>query len=679
MISAHDFLKALTIVLCVAAVTTVLFQRLRQPVVLGYLVAGLIIGPHVPIPLVADTAVIEALSELGVILVMFSLGLEFSFKQLRRVGPTAGLTAIIECSIMVSLGFGVARMLGWSNTESLFTGAIVAISSTTIIVKTFDEQGITGALRDWVVGVLVVEDLVAIILLTTLTAVAGGAGLSAADLMAMVGRLAAFLLALVGVGVLIVPRLARAVVKLNRRETTLVASIGFCFSLALLAQHFGYSVALGAFIAGSLIAESGEAKHVESLIVPVRDLFAAIFFVSVGMLIDPALVAVHWQAIAVLSVVVVAGKSINVTVGTFLTNGNTRTAVRAGMSLSQIGEFSFILAGVGLSTGATGRFLYPVVATVSAITTFSTAWLVKGSGPVASWVDRKLPRKVQTFTTLYASWLEQLRQPTASKGVWSPVVRAVRLLVLDAGLLVGVIVGTSLARRELTQVPWWALAIVASAIAAPLCIGIARVAQRLGAQIAEVALPARVDGKVDLAAAPRRAFVVTLQVAIVLVLGLPMLAVTQPFWPRFPAAVVLLGVLAVLGVAFWRSTTNLEGHVRAGAQVMVESLIERSRRGLEPTTVEPDLAHLLPGLGSPRLIELRSGSLAVGKTLAYLNVRGVTGATVLALTRDGESHLVPTAHEVFRSGDRLTLTGTREAVDAAAALLLGPGSGESVT
>src|SRR5262245_15414881 len=248
MVGAHEFLKAITVVLCVAAVTTVLFQRLRQPVVLGYILAGLIVGPHIPIPLVADRETIQTLSELGVILLMFSLGLEFSLKKLVQVGPTAGLTAIVETSFMVWLGFMMGQVFGWTTRESVFAGAIVAISSTTIVAKAFDERGVAGKLREIVVGVLIVEDLIAILLLTILIAISSGDTLSAGTLLMSSGRLAAFLAGLISVGMLLVPRTIRAINRLNRPETTLVTSIGLCFGVALLAQKFGYSVALGAFI-----------------------------------------------------------------------------------------------------------------------------------------------------------------------------------------------------------------------------------------------------------------------------------------------------------------------------------------------------------------------------------------------------------------------------------------------
>jgi CPA2 family monovalent cation:H+ antiporter-2 len=252
---AHAFLVALTIVLGVAAVTTVVFQRFRQPVVLGYILAGFIIGPNVPVPLVADRQIIQTLSELGVILLMFSLGLEFSLSRLAKLGATIVLTTLLETSLMGWLGFTTGQLFGWTTVESLFAGAIIAISSTTIVAKAFEEQKIKGPLRELVVGVLIVEDLIVVLLMATLTAVASGRGLSAGDMAITTGRLAAFLTALVVVGLLVVPRAVRAINRLKRPETTVVASIGFCFAVSLLAHELGYSVALGAFIAGSLIAE----------------------------------------------------------------------------------------------------------------------------------------------------------------------------------------------------------------------------------------------------------------------------------------------------------------------------------------------------------------------------------------------------------------------------------------
>ncbi|QRK09089.1 cation:proton antiporter [Archangium violaceum] len=684
MHDAHDFLLALAMVLCVAAVTSVVFQRLHQPIVLGYIIAGLIIGPHVPIPLVADAAIVHTLSELGVILLMFSLGLEFSLRKLWQVGPTAGLTAIIQCSLMIWLGFVVGRAFGWTSRESIFTGAIIAISSTTIIAKAFDEQGIQGKLREIVVGVLIVEDLIAILLMATLTAISTGAGLSAGQLTLTVGRLALFLVGLVGVGLLVIPRTVRAVHRLQRPETLLVASIGICFAIALLAQSFGYSVALGAFLAGSLVAESGKEKDVEHLVQPVRDMFAAIFFVSVGMIIDPALIAQHWLAVVVLTVVVILGKLVGVALGVFLTGSGTRTAIQSGMSLAQIGEFSFIIAGLGLSLNATGQFLYPIAVAVSAITTLTTPFLIRASGPVANMVDRKLPKPLQTFAVLYGSWVEELRSAPPRQTAGAKIRRKIRLLLLDAALLAAIIIGTSVWLDRIAaavessiglDAPVARLLVIglASALATPFCVGVVQVARALGTLLAETAFPAA-EGRLDRAAAPRRALLVTLQLASVLIVGAPLVALTQPFLPGILGAAALLVLLIVLGVAFWRSATNLQGHVRAGSQVIVAALAAQAHhdRKAAPHGRALKTVHaILPGLGEPTPVRLERSSPAVGRTLAELNLRGMTGATVLAIRRGEEQVVVPTANELLRAGDVLALAGTHEAIDAARAVLDG--------
>jgi CPA2 family monovalent cation:H+ antiporter-2 len=683
MPEARDFLSALAVVLCVAAVTTVAFQRLRQPVVLGYLLAGLIVGPHVPIPLVADGAAIRTLSELGVILLMFSLGLGFSLRGLVRVGPAAGLTALLETSVMLWLGFMAGRLMGWSSLESFFAGGVVAISSTTIVAKAFEERRSGGKVRDLVVGILVFEDLIAVLLIAILTGVASGRGLAAGPLVSTVATLAAFLVGLIAVGMLVVPRAVRAINRLNRPETTLVASIGICFAAALLARALGYSVALGAFIAGALIAESGEERRIAQLVEPVRDMFVAIFFVSVGMLIDPATVARHWLPVAVLTAVVVLGKTSGVSVGAFLTGRGLKTSVQAGMSLAQIGEFSFIIAGLGLSMRATGEFLYPVAVAVSAVTTLLTPRMIGGSQAVAAWVDRKLPGPLQTYAALYGSWLEEWGSaPRANTAVGS-IRRLLRLLVLDGAVLAGILLGTSAVmdavvrfareRAGLSDGVARSLVVAAAiALAGPFLFGVIRVGRRLGVTVARVALPEAENARVDFAGAPRRALVVTLELASIMLVGAPLIALTQPFLQSVPGAAVLALCVAALGVTFWRSTTNLQGHVRAGAQVIVEALASQSRgrEVREDARVLDDAHHLLPGLGALVAVRLVAGSPAAGLTLAELNLRGLTGATVLAVRRGSGGLIVPSAQERLAAGDVLGLAGTHEAVEAAKMLLL---------
>lgn len=683
---SHGFLRALTIVLCSAGVTTVLCQKLRLPVVLGYIVAGLIVGPYVPIPLVADRDAVALVSELGVILLMFALGLEFSLQKLVKIGPTASVTAVVQSSLMVWLGYMAGRAFGWTPRESIFAGAIIAISSTTIIAKVFDEQRVKGSLRDLVVGVLIVEDLIGILLMAILTALAAGEDLSASVLWSSSARLVAFLTGFVVIGLLVVPRTMRAVVRFERPETTLVASIGFCFAGALLAHDFGYSVALGAFIAGSLVAESGHEKEIEPLVFPIRDMFGAVFFVSVGMMIDPALVAHHWLAVVVLTVLVIAGKLVGVSLGAFLTGQSARTSIQAGMSLAQIGEFSFIIAGLGISLGATGNFLYPIAVAVSAITTLTTPWLIKSSERVASFVDRKLPRPLQTFGALYTSWLETARAAPPRKTAGASARRLALWLALDTAILATIVIGAAMFYERISEslssqfglaagVSKVSVVISATALATPFAIGILRISRRLATTLADASMP-RADGsRMDRAAAPRRALVVTLQIAAILVVALFLLAITQPFLPSVPATLALLVLLTVSGFAFWRGATNLHGHVRAGAQMFGEALAAHAREGAPKHGARPldhaldEAKQLLPGLGEPSPVLVAPGSACVGRTLGDLKLRGRTGATVLAIRRGTASIVVPSAREVIQVGDIVVLAGSHESVIAASALV----------
>jgi len=684
MHDAHEFLRSLTIVLVVAAGTTVLFQRLRQPVVLGYIIAGLIVGPHVPVPIVADPEIVETLSELGVILLMFSLGFEFSLPKLLRVGPVAGITAAIQCSAMGWLGFLVGRFFGWTTLECLFTGAIIAVSSTTIIAKVFDEQRIGGRLRELVVGILLVEDLIAVVMMAALTGVASGAGLDAAALAATIGRLLGFLALLLVAGLLSVPRFMRLVLRVDRAETTLVAAIGICFATAYVAQQAGYSVALGAFLAGSLVAESGAAHAIERLVQPVRDMFAAIFFVAVGLLLDPALAWSQWPAVVVLTLVIVVGKTVSVAVGAFLTGNGTRVSIQAGMSLAQIGEFSFIIAALGLSLGATRDFVYPVSVAVSVITTLLTPGLVRAAEPVALLVDRGLPPRLQVLASLYGAWLE--RRCAAPQRRPGGLRRIVRLLALDAALLAALIAGASLGLAGLVALlerrlgigpAWGRSAVVAGSalLALPLVLGIGRLAHRLGRDVARDALP-EPGGRPDLGAAPRRAFELTLQVGAALATGVAVGAITQPFLPPYASALVLAAFLLGLIWAWWRSAEELDSHVRAGAQGVLEALRAQAR-GRAPARRGPlpldEIESLLPGLGTPSAVRLAPESPAVGRTLGELDLRGHTGATVLAISRAGSDVVAPGSDDRLEAGDVLALIGTREAIDAARALLAGPG------
>jgi CPA2 family monovalent cation:H+ antiporter-2 len=454
------------------------------------------------------------------------------------------------------------------------------------------------------------------------------------------------------------------------------------------------------------VAESGEERTIDALVQPLRDMFAAIFFVAVGMLIDPRLIAEHWLAVAVFTLLVIAGKIVFVSAGAFLAGYGTRTSVQTGMSLAQIGEFSFIIAGIGLASGATGDFLYPVAVAVSAITTLTTPWLIRAAGPAASWVDRTLPPPIQTFAGLYGSWMASLRSSPTDKTRRSRERRLASLLVLDAMLLGAIAVGVALAldtavaalSRMTDLSPGAArLAVLlgAATLAAPLAVGLLRSARGLGQTIALRALPAPTRG-VDLGAAPRRAFLVTWQLVMVAMVGVPLVALTEPFLPNHLGTGIFFAALLVLGIAFWRSATDLQGHTRAGAEVIVaalakqmagsteEQLAPMSHRrrasdsgGLpvtfadapEPVRTLAGIYDLIPGLGRPVSVEITPGDYAVARSLSELDLRDTTDATVLVIVRPEGPVILPVGKEALKAGDVLALAGTEEAVDKARTVL----------
>jgi CPA2 family monovalent cation:H+ antiporter-2 len=685
MHDTHDFLINLAMVLSVAALTSLLFQRLRQPVVFGYLVAGMIIGPHLPIPLVADQAMVRTLAELGVILLMFSIGLEFSMRKLLQVGGPASIAAITETSVMMGLGYLAGQLLGLTSLESMFLGAIVAISSTTIIVKAFAEHGVRGRVADIVLGILIVEDLIAILLMAILTAVGEGEGLSPREVVGTTLRLGLFLAGLVGIGLLIVPRLIRAAVSFERAETILVASMGVCFAAALLALSLGYSVALGSFIAGALVAESGQEKAVEHLVAPVRDLFVAIFFVAVGMQLDPMVIIQYWWLVVVLVIVVIGGKVLAVSSGVFLTGAGLRPAVQAGMSLAQIGEFSFIIASIGLATGSTRNFIYPVAVAVSAITTLTTPALIRAARGVAVKVDARLPGPLQTFVALYGSWMEGLRATPSRPGGRSRTRKLVRVIAIDTLLLAVLFIGLSVEFPRLVRLfdvtlglsrPLArAIVMIGAALLAALPVWtLVRSTHLLGLAISIRALPAPEARKVDLARAPRRALEVTLQFGLLFAVVALLVAVIQPFAPRIPGVAVQFAAGLILLAAIWRSAKNLQGHAVAGGEVIAAALSRRLYEGTEQNVDDAmqKMKTMLPGLGEPVAMTVAAGSPAAGRTLRELDMRGETGATVLALLRGDAHHVSPRGDTRLEAGDIIAVAGTHDAVSGVRAMVTPP-------
>jgi CPA2 family monovalent cation:H+ antiporter-2 len=673
---AHTFVQDLAVIFGVAAAATLLFQRLRQPPVLGYLLAGLIVGPHTPVPVFVASENVETLSELGVILVIFSIGLEFDLRKLARSLPTAGVAGAIQIGGMLSLGFAAGKIAGWNDIESLFLGGGVAISSTMIAVPAIRAAGSDDRVQESVISLLVFQDLAAIVLIAVLTAVASGAGLPPSEVAAIFGALLLFIGAVMVAGMLIVPRLIREAHHRGHAEPLLIATIAVCFGISIIGERLGYSLALGAFLAGSLVAESGRRHQVEHQIAPIRDLFAAVFFVSIGMMVDLGAMAESWGMIVAITVLVLLGQATIITVGSFLAGKSVRVSVQTGMALAQIGEFSFIIIGIGTAAGAIPDRLLAIAVGVAAITTFLTPHLVAASGPMSLLVERRLPRRLQMLIALYGGWIESMRHRAG--GSPSRLRRQVAFFVLDVVVIAVVMVGAAVERErigaflasylDISARMAGGLAVVAALVAMlPFVVGLARSGRRIGLELASRAVP-RSEAGLDLGAAPRRALAMAIEIALALVVTVPLMALSLPFLPLYVGAIAIAVIVAGLGWSLWRSAANLHGHVRAGAEVVLEAL-DRQRGPTEPAAALPDL---LPGLGPLVTVAIHAGTPAEGKTLAEINLRGLTGATVIAINRDQSPGVaVPSGREALVVGDRLTLTGSSSSIEKARRLLAG--------
>lgn len=396
-------IQDLAFMLMTAALTSIVFKWLKQPVVLGYLCAGFLVGPYFTVtPSIVDTGSIQVWAEIGVIFLLFSLGLEFSFKKLFQVGKIAAVTGIFEVVLMLTLGFFVGRAIGLDKVESIFLGSMLSISSTAIIVRTIEELKLKGRRFVMIVlGVLVVEDLLAMLLIVALSAVAATQTIDESTLLFTALRLAFFLILWFVLGIYLVPQFLHRTRYYLGDETLLVVSIGLCLMMVYLATQSGFSPALGAFIMGSLLSETREGHRIEVLMLSVRDLFSAIFFVSIGMLINPEVLLANWHWVLLFSLAVILGKSIFVSLGALISGQSVRHSIQSGMSLAQIGEFSFIFATLGVSLKVINESLYSVIVAVSAVTTFVTPYWIRLSFGFSKYFERVIPETVKSRLDQY--------------------------------------------------------------------------------------------------------------------------------------------------------------------------------------------------------------------------------------------------------------------------------------
>ncbi len=427
-------IEDLALILIAGAITTLIFRRIRQPLVLGYIIAGFLVGPYFDfVPTVADSVNVDTLAEIGVIFLLFSLGLEFSFKKLVRVGGSASITAFVEIIFITLSGYMVGKWMGWTTMDSLFLGGMLASSSTTIIIRAFDELGVkTMQFARIVFGVLVVEDIVVILLMVMLSTIAVTQQFAGADVLMMVLKLLFFLALWFIAGIFLIPTFLKSTKKLMDEETLLVLSVGLCLGMVVLATQVGFSAELGAFIMGSILAETTSAQKVEHVIKPVKDLFGAVFFISVGMMIDPQAIVDNKWAVLVVTLVTLFGKLFSTTLGALLSGQPLKQSVQVGLSMAQIGEFAFIVATLGLSLGVISDFLFPVAVGASVVTTFTTPYLIKYSEPIYNNLVKILPGRWVRALNSYSSGTQTIQAESS----WKVLLKAYANIALTNGIVI---------------------------------------------------------------------------------------------------------------------------------------------------------------------------------------------------------------------------------------------------
>lgn len=660
------FVADLAVVLGVAAITGFLFSRFKQPSILGYLLAGLIVGPYIPIPFFADPARVRALSEFGVVLVMFSVGLEFRLTKFLTVLPVSGATGVLEIAALFVAGYYLALGLGWYEVRALFLGACICVSSTMAVSKILEQHPVPKDLRKVIYGVLVLQDVAAIALIAVMTAISKGKEASVGEVFAILAKLSAALVAIVTAGMFFVPRLMRTLEATKSREVLVVGGVGLCFSFALLAEQFGYSAALGAFIGGVLVAESGLGHQVEKSTASVRDVFVAVFFVSIGMSVDPM---VAWEtlptSLMVLAVVVVTQFVSVVLAGTASGNG-LKASITAGLALGQIGEFAFIIGGIGVSANILNNQFQSILVTVAVLSTFTTSLALRFRGPIVRFLEKATPERILRLLHLYESWWQKVREPTMEtnqrvRGLFTTI-------VLDVVVMGGVILSWQMWRVEIRRyfVRTFQMPEEGSETLASVALGLSLLPLLLTLLITSRTLARKLADRVfDTRKSNARAVMTAGFLALfVAVIGIPASFVLGRVvgnvyvWPAF------LVTLSISGWLVWRRVGSLESELHSGGLLVLQTIA-----GQGFSDVERQSRTSLMGIKDLLEVTLKSGDHAVGKTLALLDLRSHTGANVVALKLPDGSTSIPSGVEIFVEETVIFLAGSLETQEAAERLL----------
>lgn len=643
----------LAFLLGAAAVSTLIFSKLRQPVVLGYLIAGFVVGPHFPLwPTVVDSEGVRLWAEIGVIFLLFGLGLEFSFKKLAKVGKSAFIAATFEIITMSTLGYLFGKALGWTTMDSIYLGAILSMSSTTIIIRAFDEARLkTRTFASLVFGILIVEDLMAILLMVVLSAISIPGSFSTSNLAFLSARLVFFLLAWFIVGIYILPTLLRRVRHLLSNEIMLIVSIALCFLMVVLATEANFSAALGAFVIGSILAETEEGERIERLLISVKDLFAAVFFVSVGMMIDPTILREHFGIVILITLLTILGKLLGSGFGAVISGRSLRHSTQAGMSLAQIGEFSFIIATLGVSLNVLSDFLYPIIIAVSAVTTFTTPYMIRYSDKMYSWIERRLPQKL-------LDRLGQYERAMSSNGRGSVLGLLWKTYGLGVLLNSVVVLGISLAISE------WALPFLFSIFGDRSTIRFLSCVLTLvvcSPFFAAVVLKApKIVSSEDAESILRLR---RLQFGVTVIRSMIGLVLVEVIINQFSKARALpLGILVLTPILVYVFRGYIGRFYTVIEDRFLKNLNAKELAELESLASLPQLA---PWNATLAQIVLTSDSQLAGQTIEDCKFRTETGATIVMIDRGTRRIFAPNRYERLLPGDELFLIGTDEQIAAA--------------
>ncbi|MBO4657556.1 MAG: cation:proton antiporter [Bacteroidales bacterium] len=651
-----NFVNDLAIILITAGLCTVICRALKQPLILGYIIAGFIISPNLGIFGISSQEAVEQWSDIGIIFLMFGLGLEFSFKKLMAAGSQAIVTALSKFVGVFVIGFLIGQALGWTAMESIFLAGLLSMSSTVVVIKTYEDFGLKKEPYAGIVfGTLVVEDMIAIMLMVLLSTLAVSNNFSGGEMLLNFGKLVFFLVLWFVVGIYVIPTLLKRTSRFLSDEILLIISLGLCFGMVSLATRSGFSSALGAFMMGSILAETIENEKIMKLITPIKDLFGAIFFVSVGMMIAPAQIAAHWWVILILALAVVLTHVLFVTVGIILAGGNLRNAVYSGFSLAQLGEFGFIIAGVGVGLGVMRDFIYPVIIAVSVLTIFTTPYTIKLSGPVYKWLQR----------ILSPGLLAKIDRPDstanlskAEKSEWKKVITAfvIRLLIYGVLLTAILILSASFLGRIVSKLlPDISLTwhnticiLVTLAVMAPFLFGMVSRNHKSHASIKKLLAEKRSNSWPLVGLDISRIFIA---------MGFVLAAISH--YAKLSGWVIIVLLFAgffmlVITRNFLRKYQSLETRFLSNLNDKEEAV-----RKMRPVT-----ASVRQSLGEYDVhieeMAVSQESSWVGQKLKDLPVREQSGANIIKIARGTRSFTIPGGDTVVYPGDKLYAVGTGE-------------------